>query len=78
MQGFGFRWFAPHGLGTDAVFRLNGDRIRLTSAISWGYWGLNGLWPSPDLAEKEVNQAKALGLNVLTALLLAGADEVIQ
>lgn len=62
---FGFRWFAPEDVGKDALFRLNGRRTRLISAISWGYWGLNGLWPMPDLAEKEVHQAQALGLNCL-------------
>jgi hypothetical protein len=62
---FGFRTFAPTGLGTNAIFRLNGRRIRLYSAISWGFWGLNGLFPVPELAEKEVTQAKALGLNCL-------------
>jgi hypothetical protein len=62
---FGFRWFAPEGLGTNALFRLNGRRIRIYTAISWGYWGLNGLFPVPELAEKEVVAAKALGLNCL-------------
>jgi hypothetical protein len=62
---FGFRWFAPDGVGTDAVFRLNGRRIKIYTAISWGYWGLNGLWPTPELAEKEVAQAKKLNLNCL-------------
>ena len=62
---FGFRWFAPEGLGTNAMFRLNGRRIRIYTAISWGYWGLNGLFPTPELAEKEVTAAKALGLNCL-------------
>jgi hypothetical protein len=62
---FGFRWFAPEGLGTNAMFRLNGRRIRIYTAISWGYWGLNGLFPVPELAEKEVTAAKSLGLNCL-------------
>jgi len=62
---FGFRWFAPEGLGTNALFRLNGRRIRIYTAISWGFWGLNGLFPVPELAEKEVVAAKALGLNCL-------------
>jgi beta-galactosidase len=62
---FGFRWFAPTGLGTNALFRLNGRRIRIYSAISWGYWGLNGLFPIPELAKKEVVAAKTLGLNCL-------------
>jgi beta-galactosidase/beta-glucuronidase len=31
---FGFRWFSPEGIGTNALFRLNGRRIVLRSAIS--------------------------------------------
>jgi beta-galactosidase len=62
---FGFRTFTPTGLGTNAMFRLNGRRIRIYTAISWGFWGLNGMWPIPELAEKEVTQAKKLNLNCL-------------
>jgi hypothetical protein len=62
---FGFRTFAPTGIGSNAIFRLNGRRIRLYTSISWGFWGLNGLFPVPELAEKEVLAAKALGLNCL-------------
>jgi beta-galactosidase len=61
----GFRSFAPAGLGKDALFRLNGKRIKIYTSISWGYWGINGMWPTPELAEKEVTQAKKLGLNCL-------------
>ncbi|WP_395651249.1 sugar-binding domain-containing protein, partial [Brevundimonas sp.] len=62
---FGFRWFGVEGVGTDALLRLNGRRVRLYSAISWGYWGYNGLWPTQELARREVTSAKALGLNTL-------------
>jgi beta-galactosidase len=73
---FGFRSFTVDGIGTiptkdkpgsgsNALFRLNGRRIRIYSSISWGFWGLNGLFPVPELAEKEVTAAKALGLNCL-------------
>ena len=62
---FGFRTFAPAGLGTNAMFRLNGRRIKLYSSISWGFWGLNGMWPTPELAVKEVTQAKKLNLTCL-------------
>jgi beta-galactosidase len=61
----GFRSFAPTGIGSNAMFQLNGRRIRIYTSISWGYWGLNGMWPVPELAEKEVIQAKKLGLNCL-------------
>ena len=62
---FGFRWFEPTGIGGDAMLTLNGERIRLYSAIEFGYWGLNGLWPTPALARKSVAAAKSLGLNAL-------------
>jgi beta-galactosidase len=62
---FGFRSFAPEGLGTNALFRLNGRRMKIYTAISWGYWGINGMWPTPELAVKEVTQAKKLNLTCL-------------
>ena len=75
---FGFRWFASNGLGTNAVLRLNGDRIRVFSAISWGFWGINGLFPTPDLAAKEVAAAKRLGLNALNFHHNVGRAEVLD
>ena len=75
---FGFRWFAPEGIGTNALLRLNGQRIRIYSAISWGFWGLNGLWPTPALALKEVTQAKKLGLNCLNFHRNIGRAEVLD
>jgi hypothetical protein len=62
---FGFRSFAPEGLGENALFRLNGRRMKIYTAISWGYWGINGMWPTPELAVKEVTQAKKLNLTCL-------------
>ena len=75
---FGFRWFAPDGLGSDALFRLNGRRIKLYSAISWGFWGFNGLWPTPELASREVAQAKKLGLNCLNFHRNVGKEETLR
>jgi hypothetical protein len=75
---FGFRSFAPEGIGKDAVFRLNGRRIKLYSSISWGFWGLNGLWPTPELAAKEVTQAKKLNLNCLNFHRNVGKEEVFR
>lgn len=75
---FGFRWFGVDGLGTDAMLSLNGRRIRLYSAISWGYWGFNGLWPTPELAKREVTSAHALGLNTLHFHRNVGKAEVFD
>ena len=75
---FGFRSFAPEGLGTNALFRLNGRRIKIYTAISWGYWGLNGMWPTPELAEKEVTQAKKLNLTCLNFHRNLAKEEVLR
>jgi hypothetical protein len=75
---FGFRWFAAEGIGRKAMFRLNGRRIKLYSAISWGYWGYNGLFPTPELARREVVAAKALGLNSLSFHRNVGKPEVLD
>ncbi len=75
---FGFRWFAPDGIGSNAVLRLNGERVRLVSAISWGFWGLNGLFPTPELALKEVTAAKTLGLNCIQFHRNPGKTEVLD
>ncbi len=75
---FGFRSFAPSGIGTNAVFRLNDRRIKLYSSISWGFWGLNGLFPTPELAEKEVTQAKKLNLNCLNFHRNLAKEEVLR
>jgi beta-galactosidase len=75
---FGFRSFAPTGIGTDAIFRLNNRRIKIYSSISWGFWGLNGLFPTPELAEKEVTQAKKLNLNCLNFHRNLAKEEVLR
>jgi len=63
---FGFRWFTAEGIATAAPkLVFNGKRMVLRSAICWGFWGKNGLFPDDALAEKEVKAAKALGLNCL-------------
>jgi beta-galactosidase len=75
---FGFRWFGIDGVGTDAMPRLNGRRVRLYSAISWGYWGFNGLWPTKELAKREVESAHKLGLNTLHCHRNVGKPEVFD
>jgi hypothetical protein len=82
-QTFGFRWFAPEGIGTNAMFRLNGKRIVLRTAISWGFWPVNGIFPTPELAEKQIRDAREFGMNMLNfhraigqPLVLEKADEL--
>ena len=62
---FGFRWFSPDGIGTNAMLRLNGKRVILHTAISWGFWPDNGIFPSTELAAREIETAKAYGMNMV-------------
>ncbi len=80
---FGFRWFSVDGVGKDAVLRLNGRRMMLISAISWGYFPLTGRVVTAEMAERQILTAKKLGLNMLnfhrcigTPLILEKADEL--
>lgn len=80
---FGFRWFEPTGQGTDAMFRLNGKRIVIRTAISWGYWPVNGIYPTEEMAEKQIRIAKSMGQNMLSfhrcigfPIVLEKADEL--
>jgi beta-galactosidase len=62
---FGFRSFEATGIGTDAMLRLNRKRIVIRSAISWGFWAPNGIWPTAETAQRELETAKAMGLNCI-------------
>jgi beta-galactosidase len=75
---FGFRWFAQEDVGKNAVFRLNGNRIVLRTAISWGYWPVTGLIATPDMARKQVLTAKQLGLNMLSFHRSIGSPVVLE
>ena len=77
-KDFGFRWFTVDGIGKDAVLRLNGRRIMLRSAISWGYWPVTGLIATPEMAEKQIHVAKELGLNMLNFHRSIGSPVVLE
>lgn len=62
---FGFRFLSVEGQGSDARFYLNGKRTFFLSAISWGFWPTNGMYPTPELARKHIESAQALGQNML-------------
>lgn len=65
VKRFGFRWFEVKNEKGERYFALNGKRIVLRTSISWGYWPLNGIYPTVDMAEKQILLAKKLGLNML-------------
>jgi beta-galactosidase len=75
---FGFRWFEVREVGGDKQFYLNGKRIVLRSAISWGFWPINGIYPGDELAEKQIDMAKSLGLNMLNFHRAIGHEKILD
>lgn len=75
---FGFRWFEVRTVNGDKQFYLNGKRIVLRTAISWGYWPYNGIMPSDSLAKKQILAAKRLGLNMLNFHRAIGQTKVLD
>jgi hypothetical protein len=77
-QRFGFRFLSVEGYGTDARFYFNGKRTFLLSAISWGFWPTNGMYPTPELAHKHITSAQAMGQNMLNFHRCIGNDIVLN
>lgn len=80
---FGFRSFTIGEENGNRQFYLNGKRIVLRSAISWGFWPENGLYPTDEMARKQIETAKSFGQNMLnfhrcigTPCILDYADEL--
>ncbi|MCE5250191.1 hypothetical protein LLG96_08215 [bacterium] len=65
-QRFGFRWFTIGEKDGDQRFYLNGRRIVQINAYSWSFWPVNGIYPTREMAEKEMNIAKKLGYNMMS------------
>ena len=74
----GFRWFKVEVRNGDKRFYLNDKRIVLRTSISWGYYGLNGIYPTPELAELHISQAKELGLNMLNFHRGIGMERILD
>lgn len=75
---FGFRWFEVKDIHGDKQFFLNGKRIVLRTAISWSFWPDNGITPSDELARRQVETAKRLGLNMLNFHRTIGHSNILD
>jgi len=75
---FGFRFLEPRGIGSDAQLYLNGRRVFLLSAISWGFWPENGMFPTPELARRHVESAIKIGMNMINFHRCRGNDSVLN
>lgn len=75
---FGFRWFEIRDNNGDRQLYLNGKRIVLRTAISWGFWPVNGIAPSDEMATRQLTAAKKLGQNMLTFHRAIGQENVLD
>ncbi len=71
---FGMRFFTER----DGRLSLNNHRVVVRSAINFGFYPYTVAYPSPELAEKEVRAAKALGLNMLSCHRTACTPALLQ
>jgi beta-galactosidase len=69
---FGFRWFTvgtKFAPGTkkdgDERFYLNGKRVFIMATVNRGYWAVNGMYASPEMAKRDVEAAISMGYNAL-------------
>jgi len=62
----------------DKMFFLNGKRIVLHTAISWGHWPENGIFPTDSMAYKQIRIAKEMGLNMLNFHRGIGQENVLD
>lgn len=77
-QRFGFRFLSVDNYGVNPSFCLNGKRTFLISAISWGFWPTNGMYPTEDLAVKHIQSAQTLGVNMLNFHRCMGNTQVLD
>ena len=78
IKKFGFRWFEVKDNSGDKQFFLNGKRIVIRTSISWGFWPINGISPTRELAKKQIVIAKKMGLNCLNFHRHMGQDFILD
>lgn len=64
-QRFGFRWFDVGVKNGDKRFYLNGKRVFLIAGMTRGFWPKNGIFPTPEMAQRDMNAMYDLGMNMM-------------
>jgi beta-galactosidase len=77
-ERFGFRWFDIGEKNGDQRLYLNGRRIVLRGGMSWGFWPVNGVYATREMAEKDVVIAKKLGMNYINFHRAIGQRTMIE
>ena len=77
-QRFGFRWFDIGEKNGDKRFYLNGKRVFIFAAMSRGFWPKNGIFPTPEMAKRDIETARMLGYNTVKFHRAIGQDYVTE
>jgi len=64
-QRFGFRWFDIGEKNGDKRFYLNGKRVFIIAAMTRGFWPKNGIFATPEMAERDMKILVDLGYNMM-------------
>ncbi len=75
---FGFRWFGIVEKDGDERFHLNGGRVFILAAMSRGFWPKNGIFPTPEMARRDIDTARIMGYNTAKFHRAAGQSPVME
>ena len=62
---FGFRYFDVKTKDGDKRYYLNGKRVFIFAAMTRGFWPKNGIFPTPEMARRDVEATLKFGFNMM-------------
>ena len=62
---FGFRSFNVGEKNGDRRYYLNGQRVFIIAAMTRGFWPKNGIFPTTEMARKDMELARDMGFNMM-------------
>jgi len=77
-QRFGFRWFDIGEKDGDKRFYLNGKRVFIIAAMTRGFWPKNGIFATPEMAQRDMEILVDLGYNMMLLHRAIGQPPVME
>ncbi len=77
-QRFGFRYFNIDEKDGDQRFYLNGKRVFIMAAMTRGFWPKNGMFATPEMAQRELEILVDLGYNMMLLHRAIGQPPVLD
>lgn len=77
-QRFGFRWFDIGEKDGDQRFYLNNKRVFIIAAMTRGMWPKNGMFPTDEMARRDMEVQVELGMNMMLLHRAIGQPQVIE